>query len=358
MSLWIERARKYVYRVVWWFLACLSAPCEVVDLHHRRVEDGVDEYVRVCTGPAYIEPEFGYVITDGGRLIEDSFSSNFHHVQRPWRVGLPSPFRFIAARMLGWRARKYESVVSLRHPWEWNYYHFFLDVLGKLRLADSVVGNDVPIAMGRYVNQLAFAAEVLSTGDMSRREWVIQEGFFVRADKLFYIRTRDSLKTRTDYLLDRMLVPRALRWHSEARIFLSRSQRAPRHVVNMPDILPLLNRYGFEVVDTAGMAVERQIALFSRVRFLVAVHGAGLTNMIFRRDARLVVVELYPRSFHPTYFMNMCREYGYEYYELPCEPAGHAIPKHDNCLVDPVSLESVITQLLEKFPDVTRGVGA
>ena len=44
---------------------------------------------------------------------------------------------------------------------------------------------------------------------------------------------------------------------------------------------PILDRYGYGIVELEDWSIERQMQLFSRATHVVAPHGAGLTNALW-----------------------------------------------------------------------------
>jgi hypothetical protein len=64
-------------------------------------------------------------------------------------------------------------------------------------------------------------------------------------------------------------------------VYIDRRQANNRSLINEDDIVELMRRLGFEIVQLESMAVSEQAALFSACRFVVGAHGAGLTNLIF-----------------------------------------------------------------------------
>lgn len=61
----------------------------------------------------------------------------------------------------------------------------------------------------------------------------------------------------------------------------------------MDQILPILSKYGFEVVDLDGKPFLYQINLFSSLSHLISIHGAGETNIIFS-DSSMRFLEILP----------------------------------------------------------------
>ncbi len=53
-----------------------------------------------------------------------------------------------------------------------------------------------------------------------------------------------------------------------------------RRVENEPELLPILDEFGFQILYAETESWQRQIQLASQAKILVSNHGAGLTNMI------------------------------------------------------------------------------
>ena len=155
-----EKISKITQKAAWTLmgatLGAASNPCKV--LHYRDANEDYqgDEYVHKV-GPAYIEPHWLYVITSQGRLLESAMQAN-HENYVPWRQGIPPVSEFFKVKYGSQNnVVKYRAMISLRHFWEWNYFHFFIDVLGKLSLFDQVgIPRSIPLVIGRYALRLLF----------------------------------------------------------------------------------------------------------------------------------------------------------------------------------------------------------
>ena len=304
------------------------------------------EYVHKCVEPAYIEPEFGYVITGRGQLLEASLQPNDTDNFPPWRQGLPSPSAFRKATLTTARNVVFvPAAISLRHWWEWNYFHFYNDVLGKLRLLEKAgVPPDIPLVLGRYALELPFVQQIISRGSFAKRQWIIQDRRYVRAETVYYCRTKETKRERFGAILAQADVP-APNPDSQTRLFLTRSPKATRRIENSEEVISIVREYGFEVVDTDGMSIAQQMELFADARYLIMAHGAGFTNIIYRQDAPLSILELHADNYLTQDPRDLAEAFGHDYDHLGGKAAG-ANPQHANYRIEPAELAIKIERLL------------
>jgi hypothetical protein len=340
-----DRVRKVVHKGLW-TLASIAAHREgEVDTILRRAAPtgyGGELVVRRINGPVFIEPKFGYVISPHGRLIEDAMKPNFPH-KSPWRIDIPSPGEFVKDRRHH-PVQSFETVISLRHWWEWNYYHFYMDVLGKLPVLDAAgIPSDVPILIGRYYNQIPWVRDILSQGSLAKRQWIVHEEGLIEAQSVIYCRAQIPYGARAEYLATAMDVPKPTPG-GDRRTFLGRRGPVFRQIVNLHDVLECLTSHGFEEADTLGISVREQMELFANTRHLVAVHGAGLVNIIYRQGSPMSVLELYGRGYNTWDYRTISHELGYAWQGLEGELIGPD-PQLANLEIDVPALDSCLRQL-------------
>jgi capsular polysaccharide biosynthesis protein len=69
-------------------------------------------------------------------------------------------------------------------------------------------------------------------------------------------------------------------------------------------------------VDAAALSHPEQIELFRSVRYLVAEHGAGIMNILFRQEAPLSLLELFPPDVFSSADYACCQLLGAAYARL------------------------------------------
>lgn len=102
-------------------------------------------------------------------------------------------------------------------------------------------------------------------------------------------------------------------------VYISRAKSPKRKVVNEEQLLRLLTGFGVEVVYTDNMPVEEQIDIFSKCKLLIAIHGAGLTNMLFMpTGGKIIELRLHGDNTNNCYF-SLASALGLPYYYSLCE---------------------------------------
>jgi hypothetical protein len=292
-----------------------------------------EEMVRAVTGSVLIEPSWGYVIQSGVRLFEESTGPNWTAGEKaPWRLAMPSIRDARAAAQLK-GVRRYPMVISLRHWWEWNYFHFWIDVLGKLSLLASA-GIDVarsPLVLGSYASELPFVRQLLGRAGLAELDWVVADGY-IAADEVVYCKTLRPYRERLDHVMDLLRVPKQPR--GERSLFIGRGRAATRRIANHAEVARVLVERGFEEVHPEQMSIDEQIATFSQASRVVAVHGAALVGLAFRRSSGMAVLELSGSSYGNDDYATLCSEYGYQWQGLVGNTIPGRAPQHADFAVD------------------------
>ena len=107
-------------------------------------------------------------------------------------------------------------------------------------------------------------------------------------------------------------------------------------MTNFAEVEAVCRQNGFETIHPDTLSLREQIEIFSQVRYLVAEHGAGLTNMAFRRGAPLAVLEIFPSWVYthprglvgspPPHYFWLAHALGFQYDAIAGDDtaAGHA----------------------------------
>ena len=80
------------------------------------------------------------------------------------------------------------------------------------------------------------------------------------------------------------------------KLYVSRGDAPARRVLNETELIARLALLGYEPVSLTDMPIARQIATFAGASHIVALHGAGLANIVFS-DTSTTLVEIFPSTY-------------------------------------------------------------
>jgi hypothetical protein len=110
------------------------------------------------------------------------------------------------------------------------------------------------------------------------------------------------------------------------KLYVSRQLAPRRKVINEDEIVKILEKYGFTIFHPERYTFLEQVAIFSRVKYLVGEHGSGLTNLLFMEKGTFIL-ELHKDKTNeldrPAFlFWYMAEALGINYYHQLCETHG------------------------------------
>jgi capsular polysaccharide biosynthesis protein len=123
---------------------------------------------------------------------------------------------------------------------------------------------------------------------------------------------------------------------NEERILITRRDADSRRLDNESEIISLLSEYGFRSVNLSAMSLREQITLFNSIEYVVAPHGAGLTNIIYSTDIK--ILEIFG-NFVSSIYYEIAGGLNHEYYFLQCNDVQS---KNGNSIVE--SRDNVVDQ--------------
>jgi hypothetical protein len=350
----IPRLGARLYMTVWDGIAALQSPTppessfalwtSPADASRRKSTGPLKPYLCRLDQSVVIEPQHGFVVADYGRLIETSVSNSYAVRDSFLKqfFSLPSPVGYLKARMLRQYGNDLEAVILLATTWPFNYFHFYRDFLPKILLLEEAnIDPAIPVVVPDGLFDQPYFREAIQSKRLSRWNFISPRGQFVRAKSVVFCSSKqfkvmDRTKaSEAELLRDGMDGTKFLESPAEVlallglddgvppasaarRVFLTRSGARGRTVGNYDELEPILRERNFETVDTDGLSLREQAQLFRECRYLIGIHGAGLTNIIYAHDHDLSLIQLRPpvEEQNLTDFALMCHAYGFGHQEI------------------------------------------
>lgn len=139
------------------------------------------------------------------------------------------------------------------------------------------------------------------------------------------------------------------------RLFVIRNEKEGRSVLNWPEVAQVLKRHGFECVNPSDMTLDEQMACFAGAAQIAAVHGAGLTNIVFAGSGAKVLEIMPPLVATGAYWM-LSQGCGHTYHALIADDPELPRPDYANwghhpefnardLIIDPARLDAALTAM-------------
>lgn len=288
--------------------------------------DDPDRFVSELNG-GYILPITGLSFTADWEIIEESVSSPVSS-HRFVREAIVRHDRLsntkIAPNLARSRSPRTESVkdiptVAPLSPRYYNYYHWLIQTLPRVRYIEEYetrTGNSVTVLLPpKSPPWMEETLDMLGWPDQK-----IEHGTHAvyRAERLVIPSYPPVHNSELQWLPDRLL-PQAgeVEEESAPNIFISRSNAIERRIVNEGEVVDFLTDNGFTKQHLEENSVARNIALFNNADIVVGAHGAGLTDIIFCDDCK--VVELFGSKVK-WHYKQLSNEIGLDYDYIQCKP--------------------------------------
>ena len=252
--------------------------------------------------PCTVDPKMG-ILFHKGRVLWGSSD-------QPLRERSP---RFFSHLKLGQRALR--SAILLHHVHGDNYFHFLLYVMSRVELAERLgLPDDIPFLVPERTASTSFFKRAHELGAFGSREVVVQGKREVMLVEKPYLVRAFFCQARVFHWLAEQLGPRD-QIRDSAPLFVVRQPSAANGRIfrNQAEMDEVARSFGFQIVDPGVHPLEQQVELFQRAPLVAGPHGAGLTNILFRRAKPGGLVEIFnPGMGSPHYFM-IARERGFSY---------------------------------------------
>lgn len=243
----------------------------------------------------------GYVVISGDNyLLADSFSGEValqqggHFLRQQLKIRLDDQDHYLpfalhrdrgVSRVVG------EPALLLSHYWHFNYHHWLVECLPRLRyafewgeLADCWV-----VVPGRMS---PFQRDSLQLLGLDSRRLLPFDGQTWRFEQLYFPSIGVFSPVELGWLRQRLYRPKG---GATRRLYISRRDAQTRRLWNEEALWPILGRHGFEVLTLTGRTVAEQLELFATASHIMGPHGAGLTNLLFA-PAGATLIELTPND--------------------------------------------------------------
>ncbi|KKK39870.1 hypothetical protein WQ57_00860 [Mesobacillus campisalis] len=256
----------------------------------------------------------GSVISTNNKLLWD--------VSMEWNGEIPSKHSIFMEKKLPGIDYLDETVAVVSFIGCPGFYHWMLDLLPRIHLL-----NQSGYKIDKYVvNRMTSPVHVeslLALGIPKEKIIETHENLHLKAKNVIVT----SIPHRNGYpkwaadFLHKELFPSNKSGNapnkSYERVYISREDAQFRNVINETEVLELLSKYKFKKITLSNKTLENQADIFREAKIIVAPHGAGLSNLVFSDNCK--VIELYSEQYVAPVFWLLSNHRNLDYYSLICK---------------------------------------
>ncbi|WP_157962758.1 glycosyltransferase family 61 protein [Chitinophaga deserti] len=212
--------------------------------------------------------------------------------------------------------KRIDRAIWISDEWSAEYYHWLSDALPRLIAVENLRHSHVVLLPERYrekpyveqsLQLLGFRWEYYNITRIVRVRELVSSAHTAPTG-LFH-------KPAILALRNRMRLPALI---ANRKIYISRKKAVRRHILNEESVMNLVISMGYEVHFFEDYDLVTQIKLMSETRFLIGLHGAGLTNMLFMPEAGSVLELRRENETHFNCFYHQAIALHHHYYNLQC----------------------------------------
>lgn len=225
---------------------------------------------------------------------------------------------------------EHETYLTIHHPYSTNYWHWITESILRVWLVREKC-KTMTLILPDYCPDVPFILDSL-------KPFKFKDIFFIPKGKHLFVKSvcLPQIKPVMDsyYKTELLQISKfykefvgvkngtnTCKWN---RLYLSRQKADKRRVNNEDEVVCVLKKYGFNVINNEDYSFYEQISLFSNATHVFSIHGAGLTNMLFMNE-NSVVLEMHKRKtnstdWHSFAFWYLADALNLQYYHQICEP--------------------------------------
>jgi hypothetical protein len=283
----------------------------------------------------------------GAKMLPESFAYAFEFDD--WKRR--SILKFLVTNHFLRKRRTIETpVLWITDYWSKGYFHWLTDALTRLFVVRDRLDQLTLLLPTEFATR-DFVKSSLNVFGVKRVEFIRPNEVVKCRSLLMPTHTAPSGHFRDEVIQGvRTTLLNALGESHQGgeRLYISRRLAGRRRIANETELTPVLEKFGFETVYAEELSFEQQVKLFSRARYLVSNHGAGLTNMLFVRDGGAVLELRHVSDYINNCYFILASALKLEYYYQLCQAEGNSADAHTaDLIVDPKELETNLTRLCE-----------
>jgi capsular polysaccharide biosynthesis protein len=219
--------------------------------------------------------------------------------------------------------------ILITDEWSKNYCHWLWEALSKLVKLKKQFPEAVLVLPKSYLKIDFVVKSLAAFGFDNKNIKIIPKRSRLKLQKLSFIPCINiSTEGYYDFLKFEEVAQTIIEHYKDElktnygeRIYISRSdpnKNTARKVANEKELTNMLEKYGFKTVYMENFSFLEQVSIMHFAKFIVAPHGAGITNASFAQK-NCQLIELINKEWGKTCFAEMCDRTSINCHRFDCD---------------------------------------
>jgi hypothetical protein len=284
------------------------AEADILDFEAERSYKTFDSYLKYYKN-MWVSPDS--VLYKNGLLMKGSLPAKQYEKYYRFRYILKKILK--SKKLTLQKEKKYLLATDL---WSTGHFHWIADILPKLlSIADKCKEYTLLLQDTPYIRSIAIHT-------IQKMKLPFQDILFMNENCLYKVQNLHFLTKlgasghcHPGLIKSVRDLMRSDVESSGKRIYVSRSKAQYRRVLNEENLIALLKKHSFEIINAEDLDIEEQASIFSSAQVLISIHGAGLTNCIFMKpESKVVEIRRYENGPTNVGYWHLAESLGQQYY--------------------------------------------
>jgi capsular polysaccharide biosynthesis protein len=230
------------------------------------------------------------------------------------------------------------------NDWSNGYFHWFADALPRYIYASRYIKNHVVVLPLNY-QQSPFVVDSLKLLNVKVVYYNPQKLLFLKELLLpSIVAPTGNYNVKIMHQLRARFTKDVATNANEKLIYISRERATRRKVVNENQLVDFLKSKKFEIHYFEDYTLQAQIKLMQETKCIIALHGAGLTNMLFMKENSFVVEFRNENDNHNNCYFSLASDLNLNYSYINCSGKGGSTQDAD-VKVDLLKVSALLEEL-------------
>jgi capsular polysaccharide biosynthesis protein len=225
------------------------------------------------------------------------------------------------------RITRFDNILYVTNSNSHNFFHWFLDVLQKLEFIsqsqseflNSKLKIIIPNGHKNTFSKKSLEAFNLNFYHQDKNEIIISNKSILLTDLAPTGNYRKRIILKLHHRLRNYWINKINTNGYKKRIYISRKNSEKRKLKNENEIISILKKNSFTIVDFDKLNFEEQISYTLKSEIIVSVHGAGLTHMLWMKKKSKVLEIRAKDNCNDNCYFTLASDLGHNYFYVNAE---------------------------------------